>query len=186
MKTCTKCGVSFPATVEFFYSHRGGLHPRCKGCVREQVGAYRKTNPEKALAVTAKWRKEHPERVLAHKARYRVSHRDFIHGRYSAYTKLYYQEHRERYFAHARNRRARELGASGVYTTEDMRRQYAAQQGRCFWCDIEIAFSDSSPDHLIPLIMGGSNGPENIVCSCWPCNRRKGAKDPMDFLNSLL
>lgn len=37
-KSCTKCGLEKPATLEFFYSNKGGkfgLTPRCKPCVNE-------------------------------------------------------------------------------------------------------------------------------------------------------
>ncbi|WP_162798606.1 hypothetical protein [Sulfitobacter sp. SK012] len=29
-KTCTKCGESKPATLEYWSKHRGGLNPQCK------------------------------------------------------------------------------------------------------------------------------------------------------------
>jgi len=38
VKTCRKCGVSFPASAKFFYRNPGGrfgLTPRCKSCVDE-------------------------------------------------------------------------------------------------------------------------------------------------------
>ena len=37
-KTCTKCGVTHPATTEFFYKNSGGkfgVTPRCKPCVNK-------------------------------------------------------------------------------------------------------------------------------------------------------
>jgi 5-methylcytosine-specific restriction endonuclease McrA len=30
------------------------------------------------------------------------------------------------------------------------------------------------PDHIIPLIMGGTNKPDNIQCLCYKCNQKKG------------
>lgn len=53
--------------------------------------------------------------------------------------------------------------------------QYEVQRGKCHWCGIALG-DDYHVDHVIPLVKGGSNGPENIVCSCPPCNLRKGAK----------
>lgn len=31
-------------------------------------------------------------------------------------------------------------------------------------------------DHVIPLIQGGKSVPENLACSCAPCNRSKGGR----------
>jgi 5-methylcytosine-specific restriction endonuclease McrA len=36
-------------------------------------------------------------------------------------------------------------------------------------------------DHVTPLALEGSDGPENIVLACSHCNQSKGAKHPMDF-----
>lgn len=57
VKTCTKCTIEFPATVEYFYKHTSGkygLTPRCKSC----VNADNKLSNEKSL-------KANPERVRA-------------------------------------------------------------------------------------------------------------------------
>jgi 5-methylcytosine-specific restriction endonuclease McrA len=35
-------------------------------------------------------------------------------------------------------------------------------------------------------VLGGSNGPENIVIACPHCNQSKNAKHPMDFCGRLL
>jgi len=43
MKTCTRCGVAFPATEEYFNKHKAGKHgleSRCKKCRREQREQY--------------------------------------------------------------------------------------------------------------------------------------------------
>ena len=45
MKTCTKCGVEKPQNE--FYSHRDGLHPHCKECVKAAVRARHQRNPER-------------------------------------------------------------------------------------------------------------------------------------------
>lgn len=73
------------------------------------------------------------------------------------------------------NRRAREKAAPGSHTTADVLRQYEAQQGRCYYCGIELGLTYHE-DHILPLRRGGSNWPENIVCACPDCNLRKGSK----------
>lgn len=40
-------------------------------------------------------------------------------------------------------------------------------------------------DHVVPISLGGSDGPENLVLTCPNCNHRKHAKHPMDFAGVL-
>ncbi len=56
-KTCRKCGVEFPATLEYFYKNAGGKYgvtPRCKPCVdQDNKKSHRKrleAAPEKIRA----------------------------------------------------------------------------------------------------------------------------------------
>lgn len=58
------------------------------------------------------------------------------------------------------------------------RRRLLLRDNRCHWCGRELAWSDSTIDHRIPLGKGGSNGNDNLVLSCEPCNRAKGCKLP--------
>jgi 5-methylcytosine-specific restriction endonuclease McrA len=92
--------------------------------------------------------------------------------------------HRSRYLASARthvaNRRARMRGSDGTHTAADIIAQQERQKGRCYWCKRKLK-TETHVDHVIPLVLGGSNGPENIVISCPRCNLAKGAKHPADF-----
>ncbi len=57
IRVCTKCGVDFPATTEFFHRHlkgRHGLNPRCKHCVRSENRDYAAANQEKLKAARLK------------------------------------------------------------------------------------------------------------------------------------
>lgn len=49
MKTCTKCGTEYPATLEFFSPDKrrtDGLYSRCRKCHNKVQREYRKQNPE--------------------------------------------------------------------------------------------------------------------------------------------
>lgn len=76
------------------------------------------------------------------------------------------------------NRRAREAGAEGYYTTgewEQLKIQYAFKCAACGRREPEIKLTR---DHIIPLSRGGSNFIENIQPLCGQCNCIKHAKMP--------
>jgi 5-methylcytosine-specific restriction endonuclease McrA len=90
-----------------------------------------------------------------------------------------------RYTANCHRNRQAQKRATGKHTTRDVNRQMAAQKRCCWWCSRKLN-AKWEVDHRIPLSRGGSNGPENIVISCVPCNRRKGAKMPWQIDNPRL
>lgn len=78
-KTCTKCGKTFPATLEFFYKNAGGkfgITPRCKPCVnKDNVASHQARlmrDPEKVRAqATARTKKSYYRNHDANKERQR-------------------------------------------------------------------------------------------------------------------
>lgn len=89
----------------------------------------------------------------------------------------------ERFRANIRTRKARKRNAEGRHTGKDIKQQYKAQRGKCYWCDCKVG-NDYHVDHIIPLSRGGSNGPENIAIACAPCNLSKHNKLPTEWEGS--
>lgn len=59
---------------------------------------------------------------------------------------------------------------------------FARQQGRCHYCarDMQLRTysvqdqlrdEDATIEHLVPRVLGGSDGPPNLVAACHACNR---------------
>lgn len=179
-RTCTKCSHELPATREFFglqKTGKYGLASRCKTCVK---------------GLTALWRVAHPEYMDA----YRVANADRLaeHGRLyrianseerAEYNRAYCARNPDRYAAYNHNRKALKNGNGGIHTAEDVKAQYGRQRGRCFYCREKVS-GQYHVDHVVPLALGGSNGPESLVISCPTCNLRKKDKSPMDFCGRLL
>lgn len=112
-------------------------------------------NPELYLGMTRKWRQENPSKI-----------------------KIYRKKYLPRQRIVKKNRRAREKGAEGFFTLEDIGRITSAQKGRCAYCRRRRVLS---VDHIIPLSRGGSNWPRNIQMACRPCNAGKKDKLPEDY-----
>lgn len=190
---CKPCARRFAA--EWLAANR----ERANATAREWIAR----NPEKRKAICRRYNQKNAAKLAAGlKARRRragVPEKRYITEDKRAYNRAYHREWRlrnpEKFKAiqqrSAKNRpwaarvskarrRALEAQAPGQYTTADVRRQYEAQGGLCYWCGTHLDASFHA-DHYIPLSRGGSNWPDNIVCACGPCNLRKHNKMPNEF-----
>jgi 5-methylcytosine-specific restriction endonuclease McrA len=48
----------------------------------------------------------------------------------------------------------------------------------CQYCELTPPRSQLNLDHVVPRAQGGLTTWENVVCSCVPCNRKKGGRTP--------
>lgn len=55
---------------------------------------------------------------------------------------------------------------------------YARDGDTCQYCGRKLARNELNLDHVIPRSQGGKTSWENVVCSCVPCNLRKGGRTP--------
>lgn len=86
-----------------------------------------------------------------------------------------------------RNRRARERSAVGKLSRSIRRDLYSAQQGRCPVCKEPLRLEGAQKchiDHVVPLAAGGTHTDDNVQLLCPNCNVSKGAKDPLEFMQS--
>lgn len=145
---------------------------------RDRLKAYRRrwaeNNPERHRAAQAKWAaanrataartwaQENPERDRELKRRWALANPE------------------SRRAAIAR-RRAKVKAVGGSYTPEDVAALKVAQRGRCACCREKLP-KRFHVDHITPIKRGGTNDRKNIQLLCPPCNHRKSAKDPIDFM----
>ena len=55
---------------------------------------------------------------------------------------------------------------------------YARDHDTCQYCARQPPRSELNLDHVMPRSLGGKTSWENVVCSCVPCNLRKGGRTP--------
>jgi 5-methylcytosine-specific restriction endonuclease McrA len=55
---------------------------------------------------------------------------------------------------------------------------YARDQNTCQYCGKLHPRQELNLDHVVPRSRGGATNWENVVCSCVPCNLRKGGRTP--------
>ncbi len=63
---------------------------------------------------------------------------------------------------------------------------YARDDSTCQYCGRRFSRSELNLDHVVPRSRGGSTNWENVVCSCVPCNLRKGGRTPEEAGMRLL
>jgi 5-methylcytosine-specific restriction endonuclease McrA len=137
---------------------------------------YNKANAERIAAQVKAYNGANAERIAAQKKAYYEANRERAYARVKAYRKANPGVER----AARQRRRARKANAQGTHTVADIRRQYKAQKGRCYYCGVKVD-DTYHVDHVIPLSRGGANGPENLVIACPACNVSKGNKLPHEW-----
>lgn len=63
---------------------------------------------------------------------------------------------------------------------------YIRDKNTCQYCGRTFRPQELNIDHVISLSRGGKNSWENVVCSCIPCNLRKGNKTLKEARMSLI
>lgn len=90
-----------------------------------------------------------------------------------------FRSRRSRAQVRHQNRRGLKLQSSGEFTREEWLHLVESYSGRCAYCGAQ---EPMTVDHVIPLSKGGSNGIENILPACRPCNTSKGTKSVEEFI----
>lgn len=71
------------------------------------------------------------------------------------------------------------------FSLDKRKRIYARGKGKCALCGKKIPFDDFTVDHIIPLILNGSNEEDNLQIACFDCNSCKGGIAPEIFLDRV-
>jgi len=158
---------------------------------REMDKRYREHNRERVLKNKRQWYNDNRDKIIQNVAQWRKlnpnKHRKNTRAYYQRHRKRirqYHKEYRQQFpakeKAKVQRRRAREQGAPGQHSAKDIHNIYSAQEGRCGYCGMPVG-DRYHVDHMIPLIRGGTNAPENLCIACPSCNLEKGDKTPDEW-----
>lgn len=201
-KTCTKCGETYPATTEFFYSNRTYLRSDCKACSSLRAKRWRETNPSRHSKNNKRWAIDNPEKMAEKNKRWAKQNPDRrkeINKKYYRSNskvlleknRLWKQENPEKVSENIRRanaaRRARRSGVNRIpYKESDVLDLYGTI---CYICGEDIDLSASRKvgvlnwqrglhlDHVVPLCLNGDDTLENVRPTHALCNIKKGHKD---------
>lgn len=187
-------------------AYRAANAEKCRAASRAYDAAHHDVRIEKRRAHDAAYRAAHREELRASSTAYRAAHVEERRARHAAWyatnaksrcaavrayvaahaeeRRAYRVTHAEECRARGHNYRARKRTAGGTHTAADIRAQLKRQRGRCFYCGEDVGKTYHA-DHVVPVVGGGHNGPDNLVVACPSCNLSKGAKSPMDFAGML-
>lgn len=182
---------------------KGGV---CVACLKAVTAARYKNNPELRRAKEKRNRDRNPNRHREKNRRWIIEsgyvrkreppeirrakakvQRDADPDKHRIKNRKWYEAHPEAASIRRANHRARKLKAEGAHTVADIERIFDKQRGRCANPKCRYKFQgDHTEDHIVPLVNGGSNWPDNIQLLCSPCNSSKGTKTMSEWLTSLL
>lgn len=138
---------------------------------------YQIENKSKVYSAHAEWRSKNPEKCKAYQAAYRAENIDVIKAKSAAWAKANPEYTRIR----NQNRRARKLENGGVLSKGLAEKLFKLQKGRCTCCGLPLG-DNYHLDHVVPLVLGGSNTDDNMQLLRQRCNHQKHAKHPVDFM----
>jgi 5-methylcytosine-specific restriction endonuclease McrA len=182
----------------------------CQACAVDRASRWQKANPKRHAVFVKNWDKSHPEVRDQINVRFRAVHREKLAAnmakRREADPEIFRRRCRDHYAANREEmiqrsiayakanpdkinaivnaRRAREVGAEGRYTEEDVIRILETQNFLCVGCGDDIT-TRYTVDHITPLIRGGSNWPDNLQCMCRSCNASKNTLTMDEWLGRV-
>jgi len=200
-KHCSKCGIEYPATAEYF--HKQGrnsekLRADCKVCFSRKLKEYNEAHKQEKQEYHKKYHAMHREEQRVNKQRWRENNREKrreqgrrYYAKHSAKLKEKHRQWRknspQRMVVHAANYKARKRSAMGTHTEADIEAQFKRQKGHCYYCKCRMTKVPYQPnsatvDHIVPLDRGGLNDPSNLVIAFFTCNSSKGNKLPHEWV----
>ena len=174
-KPCKKCGTS-----------EWGPKGNCRQCTRDRAAKkyredpaaakeYAKRNRERIADRARRWRENNRAAIQEYNQRWYRANAEANKEQSRQWQRTHPEQMREYRRAAKHRRKAAIKGSSGSYTAAEWAALVKHYGGRCLCCgrnDVTLTV-----DHIVPLVMGGSNDISNIQPLCRSCNCSKQAKN---------
>lgn len=184
-KPCSKCGQVLP--LSSFNQDRGRYKSRCRKCTklyynakiehqRELSRNWYANNTEIAQNHAREWKASNRERIKQARARYHQNNGENSRAKAREW-KLANADHIKCVAKINRAiRRARERHADGKFSASEWSNLKEQYKHTCLCCGEIEPYITLTPDHIVPLSLGGANTINNIQPLCMNCNRIKNAR----------
>lgn len=181
---CLSCEVEKSVPEDFYWDGKR-YRSRCKVCEGERQKAYYRKNRVARNVYGQRYRTEHAEKANATTREWNKRNRD--HKR--AYNRAYYQAKAEELRAYARAyaqahydeiKAVKDAKARGLEpcTRDSLDYKEILKADPCAYCGAPCEHID----HIVPVIVGGSNQWENLTAACASCNGSKQARSLLTFM----
>lgn len=146
---------------------------------KESESKWRAKNKGRLASLAEKWKSENPDKIRASWMKWQNENRDKVRSANNQWRKA----NSEMFRIYKQNRRSRILNNGGVLSKGIAEKLFKLQRGKCACCG-ELLGNDYHLDHKMPLALGGSNTDDNMQLLRAICNMQKGAKNPIEFMQS--
>ena len=143
-----------------------------KEMLSKRFKKYREKNKEKLKIEIKEWRKKNSEYVVEYRKKYYEENKEKIKEK----RKQNYEQSR----CIVRNRRAKIKKSEGTHSRKDIEKILFLQKNKCASCGTDVK-KNYHVDHIMPIALGGGNGPDNLQILCKSCNLKKNSKHPIDW-----
>lgn len=172
VKPCRKCGG--------LDRYKSG---RCKVCHKASAQASYQKHKNKRLASNKLWiasnSEKHKQLCANWRDKNKAAHRDMI----KQWELNNPDKVKEKSIRSCNARRARSAGNGGKLSKDIVQKLLKRQNGKCACCGLSLS-NGYHLDHIIPLALGGKNSDDNVQLLTPKCNLKKGAKHPIDYMQS--
>jgi 5-methylcytosine-specific restriction endonuclease McrA len=146
-----------------YYEQNAGRH-------RDYARSYRERNPETVHERVIQWRRKNPEAGRQYSRIYRAQNPEVVREQTKRWREQNREVHREQRRRRGALKRAARRCSLHPLTLATKIERFALWGDRCAYCG---AAGTLTVDHVLALISGGMDEPDNIAPACGRCNSSK-------------